>query len=283
MELNQTLTMWIFLCPILMCSPLQYIPSLDIRAQECVQLFLEKKYCVAKGNVRLQQGETIVLCEKIEVFFNGSVPEKSTQIRCIVATGKVVVRRGSSELKADRCVFDEGTQIFLAQSNDTAGVKFFQHQRQVFVQAQQIQYHLGTHKGIAKGQPRLTHPRGWLHSDTIFFVFSNPSSAPLKSISQLDSFNKNTQLLAHAKGNVVLVYEDWKSTSKEALYDQSIGKICLIGAVTTEKGNQSFGMTENATLDLTKNRYSVKSSPLRRSILMIPVRQKFFLKGRKKE
>ncbi|PPE05594.1 LptA/OstA family protein [Holospora curviuscula] len=282
-KLNQSFILWIAIYPVVLCTPSHHIPAIEIQARENVQFFLEKKCCVARGDVCLKQGETQIVCQKIEIFFKDSVIHKVPEIHHIIATGNVVMRRGSSELKADDFIFYVDTQTFVAQSYSPTNVKFFQHDRQVSVQAQQIRYHLSTQKGIAKGCTRLTHAKGWLQSEEIFFVFSHTPSQSFNSVFPIDSLNKKGKLLAHAKGNVLVVYEDWKSSSKEAFYDQILDRIWLTGSVHAAKGTETFGITQNAILDLKKNCYRVKSSPACVSVLRIPVGQGISFKHRKRK
>ncbi|GAJ46762.1 lipopolysaccharide transport periplasmic protein LptA [Holospora elegans E1] len=275
--------MWGLTCPASFSAPFRNVPAMDIQAQEGIEFFLEKKYCVAKGNVRIKQGETTILCQKIKIFFRSAGLSKSPEIKYIVATGKAIVYRGANELKADRLVFYVKDQKLLAQSYFDFGVNLFQRERDFSMQARELRYDLNSQKGIATGGAILTHPKGRFRSNEICFSFSKKSPQPLKILAGLENLNKDSKFLVQAKGNVAMMYEDWKIISKEAFYDEAGEKLQLLGAVQVSNGTQNFGTTHHAILDLKKRFYKIKALKKRSCILMIPVHQTLSFKKFKRK
>lgn len=267
----------------MLSAPFHNVPAMDIQAQEGIQFFLEKKYCIAKGNVRIKQGETTIFCQKIKIFFKSASLSKSPEIERIVAIGQAVVHRGANELRADRLVFYVKDQKLLAQSCFNLGVSLFQRERGVAMQTKELQYDLNSQEGVATQGAQLNHPKGWLRSDTICFSFSKKSPQPLKVFAGLENLNKDSKFLVQAKGNVKMMYEDWKIISKEAFYDEAEEKLQLLGAVQVANGKENFGTTQRAVLDLKKRCYRIQALEKRSCVLMIPAHQTLSLKKIKRK
>jgi len=157
-------------------------------------------------------------------------------------------------------------QILTASPKKDSFVHLYHRDQDVSIQARHVQYRIRQHCGTASGCATLHHTRGNLRAHQIHFLLFDTQTQRKTSSSKLAP--QTSTILARAEGNVLIIYDEWKSASRVAVYDQKADKIILSGNVRVEKGKESFGQTQCAILDLKRHRYYVKSAPGQSSIFL---------------
>ena len=191
--------------------------ELIVEADNSIEFYEKEKYYLATGNAIASKDGIILKANTIKAFFN-----KKNKINKVVAYGNASITKGSILAKAGHVKYNFKNQFIILTKN-TPSFK----SEEIFIKSKEI-LSFDNSKKIAKGRGKveLTLKNGIrIFTDELIANFSKLNNSLTK---------------AKAKGNVVIVTKNERSSSSYAVFDKKTNLITLKENVIIKRNNSNI-------------------------------------------
>ena len=191
--------------------------ELIVEADNSIEFYEKEKYYLATGNAIASKDGIILKANTIKAFFN-----KKNKINKVVSYGNASITKGSILAKAGHVKYNFKNQFIILTQN-TPSFK----SEEIFIKSKEI-LSFDNSKKIANGRGKveLTLKNGIkIFTDELIANFSKLNNSLTK---------------AKAKGNVVIVTKNERSSSNYAVFDKKTNLITLKENVIIKRNNSNI-------------------------------------------